>query len=158
MFAKYQLRDTPVFEKHRAHVSNDKRPSGKSLRSIRPCPDLGGVVGELWARVFRVCVGCVPMILLGVVRGGAEAHRAHPTPRWRGGWTLWVFPRKRLGRQLLTTRLVSVIRDSFTLGWCGGDCVGAPTLRVARITLNRGEKIMEACGGFGNRETVTGRL
>ena len=35
-----------------AHVSNDKRPSGKSLRSIRPCPDLGGVVRELWVRVL----------------------------------------------------------------------------------------------------------
>ena len=43
------------------------------------------------------------------------------------------------------------------MGLCRGVWVGAPTLRVARITVHKVESVMEACRGFGNKETVPGR-
>ena len=59
----------------------------------------------LWAYVggkIRACGGCsVGAFGLGfppaLVSVRAGVHRAHPVRRWRGGWALRAFPRKRRG-------------------------------------------------------------
>ena len=81
-----------------AHVSNDKQLCGKSLRSIRPCPEWG-----VWLRgIVGACLGCV----WGAVSCNPPGHcyglgRKHtgPIQPVAGGAVgpFWVSPRKRLG-------------------------------------------------------------
>ena len=105
------------------------------------------IARELWVRVLGVRE-VWPYDSPWHSLGRAEAHRAHPSQRRKGGCIPWVFPRKCMGGQLLTTRLVSAIRDttvdSGVTGGEGHDSGPVPEWRAVRQVV-----ITSKSGGVG---------